>query len=147
MTYRTQTNHAVVIGGSLGGMGAARALSRHFTKVTVIDRDELPVDEARPRRGVPQSMQVHGVQIRGRAELERNFPGFMQSLLDQGAVDFDLSGDVARFTPWGWAPRFESGVPMMMCTRPLLETTVRRLFRQQSDNVEWLEGTRVTGLT
>src|SRR6185295_10378685 len=34
--------HAVVIGGSIGGMLAARVLSEHFDAVTVVERDRLP---------------------------------------------------------------------------------------------------------
>ncbi|HZN11668.1 MAG TPA: 2-polyprenyl-6-methoxyphenol hydroxylase-like oxidoreductase, partial [Blastocatellia bacterium] len=33
---------AVVIGGSLAGMLAARVLSRHFARVTIVERDRLP---------------------------------------------------------------------------------------------------------
>jgi glycine/D-amino acid oxidase-like deaminating enzyme len=49
---RRRSSHAVVIGGSLAGMLAARVLSDHFERVTVIERDALP-DEPTPRKGVP----------------------------------------------------------------------------------------------
>ena len=35
--------HAVVIGGSMGGLLAARVLSDHYDRVTVVERDELGV--------------------------------------------------------------------------------------------------------
>jgi 2-polyprenyl-6-methoxyphenol hydroxylase-like FAD-dependent oxidoreductase len=46
----TLGNHAVVIGGSIGGLLAARVLSEFYTTVTVLERDSLPAgDEGRGR--------------------------------------------------------------------------------------------------
>ncbi len=55
---RFETHHAVVIGGSMAGLLAARVLSEHFERVTIIERDHL-VDNAEPRKGVPQGRHVH----------------------------------------------------------------------------------------
>jgi UDP-N-acetylmuramoylalanine-D-glutamate ligase len=44
---------AVVAGGGIVGLSAARALSDRFRQVMILDRDELP-DGATPRPGVPQ---------------------------------------------------------------------------------------------
>ena len=33
--------HAIVLGGSMAGLGAARALTDHFDAVTLVERDEL----------------------------------------------------------------------------------------------------------
>lgn len=51
-------SHAVVIGGSLAGLLASRVLSESFERVTLIERDRLPVD-AQPRKGLPQGRHVH----------------------------------------------------------------------------------------
>jgi len=45
---------AVVVGGSISGLLAARVLSNHFEQVTLIERDVLPRAPA-PRKGVPQA--------------------------------------------------------------------------------------------
>ena len=50
---------AIVVGGGVGGLSAARALSDRFRQVVILDRDELP-DGATPRRGVPQGKHPHG---------------------------------------------------------------------------------------
>ena len=42
--------HAVVVGGSLAGMLAARVLSDHFDRVTLLERDRFPETPA-ARRG------------------------------------------------------------------------------------------------
>jgi hypothetical protein len=42
----------------------ARALSGHFERVTVLERDDLP-DSAAPRKGVPQAAHGHGLLASG----------------------------------------------------------------------------------
>jgi len=46
-------HHAVILGGSLAGYSCAKAISRFFDKITVVERDELP-SGATSRAGVPQ---------------------------------------------------------------------------------------------
>ena len=36
--------HAIVIGGSMAGLLAARVLSAHFGRVTLLERDLFPAD-------------------------------------------------------------------------------------------------------
>lgn len=66
--------HAVVIGASIAGLLAARALSEVFSLVTVFDRDVLP-DAPDIRRGAPQSRQAHALLARGADALDQLFPG------------------------------------------------------------------------
>src|SRR5262249_45163808 len=69
------TTSALVIGGSLAGMCAARALSDFVDRVTIIERDAYPsAHDFRP--GVPQARHVHNLLARGLRELESFFPGF-----------------------------------------------------------------------
>ena len=58
-----QCRHAVVLGGSLAGLLAARVLSDHFEEVTLIERDAYP-ETAEVRRGIPQANHVHGLLLR-----------------------------------------------------------------------------------
>ncbi|MEU5550368.1 FAD-dependent oxidoreductase [Micromonospora sp. NPDC047793] len=76
---------AVVIGGSVAGLLAARVLSDHAASVVVIDRDDLHVPGGRP--GVPQGTQLHALLPGGFLQLERLFPGFREQALAQGAVE------------------------------------------------------------
>ena len=50
--------HAVVLGGSLAGLLAARILADHFERVTLIERDAY-VDTTAVRKGIPQANHVH----------------------------------------------------------------------------------------
>jgi glycine/D-amino acid oxidase-like deaminating enzyme len=54
----TKQIQAIVIGASMAGLLAARALSETFDRVVVVERDLLP-DDASGRRGVPQGKHVH----------------------------------------------------------------------------------------
>src|SRR5262245_23734899 len=57
--------HAIVIGASMGGLLAGRALADYYDEVTLIDRDALPLGYE-PRKGVPQGRHTHGLLARGR---------------------------------------------------------------------------------
>ena len=55
---------AIVVGGGVAGLSAARAVSDRFRQVVILDRDELP-DGATPRPGVPQGKHPHGLLAGG----------------------------------------------------------------------------------
>ncbi len=73
-------NHAVVIGASMAGLLAARALADHYEHVTVVERDALPTGPA-ARAGVPQARHIHILLMRGQRLLEQQFPGSRSSWL------------------------------------------------------------------
>jgi len=75
MNEKKVGTRALVIGGGIAGLCAARVLSRYFERVSVVERDLLPGGpEHRP--GAPQSHHGHGLLVRGLLELNRLFPGF-----------------------------------------------------------------------
>jgi NADPH-dependent 2,4-dienoyl-CoA reductase/sulfur reductase-like enzyme len=76
--------HAVVVGGSLAGMLAARVLSDHFDRVTLLERDRFPETPA-ARKGLPQGRHVHALLERGRGIMERFLPGLTGELVRAGA--------------------------------------------------------------
>lgn len=117
--------HAVVLGGSLAGLLAARVLAEHFQRVTVVERDPYPSDTT-VRKGVPQASHVHALMRRGQQVLERLFPGLLEELLADGAHLVDVAGEVAWLTPAGWGTRFPSDLNIIGFTRPLLDLHVRR---------------------
>jgi 2-polyprenyl-6-methoxyphenol hydroxylase-like FAD-dependent oxidoreductase len=66
-------HHAVVIGGGLAGLLAARVLADHFESVTLIERDGVATEQ-KPRKGVPQGHHVHGLLAKGQEILSQLFP-------------------------------------------------------------------------
>jgi 2-polyprenyl-6-methoxyphenol hydroxylase-like FAD-dependent oxidoreductase len=117
--------HAVVIGGSLAGLLAARVLADHFRRVTVLERDHLP-DGPVARKGTPQARHAHALLASGRRVFERLFPGLTAEYLAAGAVDTDAIRDVEWLTPAGPAVRFPSPIRFLGATRDLIEWGVRR---------------------
>ncbi|WP_437565764.1 FAD-dependent oxidoreductase [Sorangium sp. So ce542] len=136
MKPRTQQNirsnhpfagrRAVVIGGSIAGLVAARVLADHFDEVDVIERDGIPDDLREARKGAPQARHLHGLLARGERILNDLFPGFTEDLIRDGAVAYDFGVGLAWHHLGAWKPRFETGVQTVCMTRPLLEAHVRR---------------------
>jgi 2-polyprenyl-6-methoxyphenol hydroxylase-like FAD-dependent oxidoreductase len=135
---------AVVIGGSMAGMLAARVLADHFARVVLIERDRFPAGPE-GRKGVPQGRHVHALLMRGGAILEDLFPGLQDELGAAGAPRLDTIDDFAWFTTAGWAVRFPSGLETHGCTRDLLDWAVRRRVAAYP-RIEFREECDVTGL-
>ena len=85
--------HAIVIGASMGGLLAARALSDFYAVVTVLERDAFPQSDI-PRKGVPQGRHAHGLLARGRNVIENFFPGWTDAVVASGGARGDIAGDV-----------------------------------------------------
>jgi len=86
----------VILGASMCGLLAARAVSPHVARVTVVDRDVLP-EGAEIRKGVPQSGHAHGVLASGYRVMDAYFPGMMDELERGGAPRGDVVGDFLWF--------------------------------------------------
>lgn len=116
--------HAVVIGGSVAGMLAARVLADHFARVTVIERDRF---SAQPdfRAGAPHARHPHGLLVRGQQIMEQLFPKLTAELLAQGAVPVNLGRDLALVIGESAVRPFETELVALFFSRPLLEHTLR----------------------
>ncbi|MCV2490785.1 FAD-dependent oxidoreductase [Geodermatophilus sp. YIM 151500] len=136
--------HAVVVGGSMAGLLAARVLATHADRVTLVERDALP-DGAEHRRGVPQGRHAHILLPRGRLLLDRLFPGFSDGLLAAGAVPVSVPGEVLMLGPFGWMDRRAAGWDLLAAGRPVFEAEVRRRVRALP-GVIVLDGADVTAL-
>jgi len=140
----SRRGHAVVLGGSLAGLLAARVLADHFDEVTLIERDAYPETTA-ARKGIPQANHVHGLLMRGRQILEDLFPGVQDEMIAAGAPVVDMANEIAWFTPAGWGVRFPSEVMVLAFTRPLLDLHVRRRLAE-NPRVKILDNTDVLRL-
>jgi flavin-dependent dehydrogenase len=120
--------HAVVIGSSLAGLTAARALANFMDRVTVIERDWVPRGPGR-RRGVPQARHTHSLMTAAHQGLEQLFPGIGQDLTGAGAVRVRMPEDMLLLGPSGWLPRFDSDVSMLSASRDLIDAVIRDRLR------------------
>lgn len=116
---------AIVIGASMGGLLAARALADHFGQVTVLERDVFPA-YGEGRKGVPQGRHVHALLARGRAVLEGFFPGLTEEMARQSAVVGDFGAETRWFENGGYVCKYTSDLTAIVMSRGLLESEVRR---------------------
>lgn len=149
--------HAVVVGAGMGGLLAARVLSDHYDRVTVVERDALP-DGPQARRGVPQGRHVHGLLPRGKDLLEEFFPGFEAQMRAAGAIDCDVLGEVNFQVAGRTLAQVSTGYRGLQASRPHVEHHVRQRVlsipnvtlrdrSQVSGVITNSSATRVTGVT
>jgi 2-polyprenyl-6-methoxyphenol hydroxylase-like FAD-dependent oxidoreductase len=153
MFFRMCTKHqaakrdrgqAIVIGGSMAGLLAARVLSDHFERVTVLDRDQV-THETDYRSGVPQGRHLHVLLLRGREILNHLFPG-LESDCDAADVPLlDLAEDLELATWAGQFPRYRCGYSVRSSSRAWLESKIRN-YVKQLPGVELLAQTEALGL-
>lgn len=141
---------AVVIGGSITGMLAAKVLSAYFKQVIILEKDDQPkVDAHEPgsfsRQGLPHAAHQHLLLVKGRQLFEEFFPGFDEELERLGAPLVNYSEDVALFIGEGKLPRFASGLNLRVCRRPVIDNVVARRIGE-IDNVESQYQCRVNDL-
>ncbi|WP_433275134.1 FAD-dependent oxidoreductase [Pseudonocardia xinjiangensis] len=121
---RQVLGRAVVMGGSVAGLLAARVLADVAAEVVIVERDgpDPGVDD---RPGVPHGLQVHALLAGGRLHLDRWFPGFSADCVAAGA--FVAPSRDLRPALTGrhrWLRSVDPGV--MSGSRPFLEGMIRR---------------------
>src|SRR4051812_18949626 len=136
--------HAVVIGASMGGLLAARALTDFYATVTVLERDAFPLSDV-PRKGVPQGRHAHGLLARGRSVIENFFPGWTDEVVASGGVRGDIVNDVSWLGHGVALKTAPSKMIGLLASRPVLEGHVRRRLLALP-NVRAIEGCVVQGL-
>lgn len=149
-------DHAVVVGGSMAGLCAARVLTDGFDTVTIIEKDPLP-EKPVPRPGVPQGSQIHALQEAGRATLEDFLPGFGEDIISAGGLMIDGASDLEFYDEGDFLTDGPRRFPVYSASRPLFEHVVRRRvfnlpgvhLRSDCQFVEYLvdgSGTTITGV-
>jgi 2-polyprenyl-6-methoxyphenol hydroxylase-like FAD-dependent oxidoreductase len=136
---------AIVIGASMGGLLAARALADHYEQVILLERDIFPA-VGENRKGVPQGRHTHILLALGRDIMETYLPGLTDELVQLGAVTIaDASTNVRWFHSGGYHQPGASGFSGIGVSRPTLEAQVRKRVLALP-NVRVIEGCKVLGL-
>jgi 2-polyprenyl-6-methoxyphenol hydroxylase-like FAD-dependent oxidoreductase len=122
MGEHERRGHAVVLGGSIAGLLAARVLADRYERVTIVERDPLDAGISdRPRRGVPQGAHAHGLLAAGLRVIEELFPGATDELVAAGVPTGDVLGQL-RFCAAGHPLRqTRVGLTALAASRPYLE--------------------------
>jgi 2-polyprenyl-6-methoxyphenol hydroxylase-like FAD-dependent oxidoreductase len=141
---------AVVLGGGIAGLAAARLLGRHFAQVTVLERDERPAVAAPDafhgwaRAGVPQFRHSHAFLARLRVVLLAHMPDVLERLRAVGVREFGL----AELTPPGirlTARADDEDVVLLACRRSTFEWGLRESVASRP-GITLREGVVVSGL-
>ncbi len=135
---------AVVLGGSLAGLFAARVLADAYDEVLIVDRDEL-VGVDGPRRGCPQGRHINGLLARGQLAMEELFPGITEELFADGVPTGDLAGDVRWYFNGERLQPQHAGLVCVAASRPMLERHVCERTAALA-NVSFLEQHDILGL-
>lgn len=116
---------AVVIGGSIAGIAAAKVLSETFERVIVLEKDDRHSRrEGRP--GAAQGWHLHHLLTAGQIELERIFPGIVDDMVAAGAFKVDMAAQYRIRLGGTWKKPGTSDIQIVCAGRPLLEWCVRR---------------------
>jgi len=143
---------AVVVGGSIAGLLAARVLSDHFDRVVILERDAV---EDRPvlHRSVPQGHHLHAMLQGGQDVLEALYPAFGEQLRALGATRVAVGRDIVWYLPDGKAysatgslrTPSDLGLAGHCASRGLIELLVRRRTTAIA-NIQWESGAAVREL-
>ncbi|MEV4704942.1 FAD-binding monooxygenase [Actinoplanes sp. NPDC049316] len=137
-------SHALVLGGSIAGLLAARVLADRYATVTIAERDRLP-SAAEHRRGVPHGKHAHGLLPRGLQIMEELLPGLRGDLERGGGLIADILGNCRWYLNGRLLRQADAGLPALAASRPLIEGEIRRRVRALP-NVTVLDGHDITGL-
>jgi 2-polyprenyl-6-methoxyphenol hydroxylase-like FAD-dependent oxidoreductase len=135
---------AVVLGGGMAGLLAARVLSDKYAEVVVVDRDELSGTTS-ARNGVPHGRHAHCLVARGQEIYEELLPGLTEGMKEAGVTLGDFNGQIQWNFNGQRLAASDSGLVCVSSGRPILEEHVRKHV-QAIANVRFLERYDIVGL-
>ncbi len=119
---------AVVLGGSIAGLFAARVLADAYDEVLIVDRDSME-GPAGYRRSCPQSRHINGLLARGQQLMEEFYPGITEEFFAAGVPTGDLAGDVRWYFRNKHLKQEKAGLVCVAASRPVLEHRIRERTR------------------
>ena len=164
-----QHDHAIIIGGSIGGMATAAYLSKYFSRITIIESDDamgdtlltLTPDEILDyrcrlesptsigRSGVPQIYQLHAILVEGHKILRELFPRLDDRLLNEYNVRaYSLKNEMRLIIDDQLLNQnLTKDIVWLGVDRFTLEAVMRsELWSQFGSQIEWRCKSRVTKL-
>jgi 2-polyprenyl-6-methoxyphenol hydroxylase-like FAD-dependent oxidoreductase len=115
----------VVLGCGIAGLASAVAARPWFDEVVLVERDHLPRGPD-PRRGVPQSSQLHNLLGRAQRHLDQLLPGFVDELVATGGTRVTVSLETHVHEMGTRMPERDLGLSLVTAPRPEIELLLRR---------------------
>jgi 2-polyprenyl-6-methoxyphenol hydroxylase-like FAD-dependent oxidoreductase len=145
--------HAVIIGTSIAGLGAALALGQRGFTITCIERDSTPLPRDHldafamwDRRGAAQTRHSHVLLAPLVKLLKTHAPDFYAEVLRSGAEELGFA-ELAEASFGALTPEpGDEDICFLACRRVVFEYLLRRYIAQRHD-VQIIEGATVTALT
>ncbi|HET7487307.1 MAG TPA: FAD-dependent oxidoreductase [Acidimicrobiales bacterium] len=142
----------VVVGAGVAGLGTALALAGRGHRVTVVERDDVPMPASPQaafdqwnRRGAPQHRHSHAFLARARNVLRDRHPEVLAALFEAGATEVDFTAHPPpELRPLAPEPA-DADLVGLACRRTTFEWVLRRSVLAQA-GVSLTTGT-VAGLT
>ncbi|MBT2697488.1 FAD-dependent monooxygenase [Bacillus sp. ISL-40] len=143
-TNRFLGEKALVIGGSIAGLLAARILSDFFKEVLILEKDHMNEKDF-TRTGVPQGAHGHALLKSGEEILNDLFPGIVDELIADGSVKSDFASELAWNHHGCWKVKYQAGMSIIQQSRPFLEWHIHRRL-EMIPNINFLYGAKVKKL-
>jgi flavin-dependent dehydrogenase len=122
----------IVIGGSIAGKLAAKALSHTFRQVIILEAGQRWKEKA-PRKKVPQSYHPHVLLKGGEEAIEKLFPHFLDQLIEDGSIVNNFTRDLKWHHFGFWKQQFPGELVMVQQSRPMLEWHLQHRIDQVSN--------------
>ncbi|MDM5297586.1 FAD-dependent monooxygenase [Bacillus pumilus] len=142
MTQPMKYERAIVIGGGITGMLAAKVLSSFYREVLIIEKDEMP-DSPENRLGTPQAFHPHRMLPLGKQIIERLFPGYTKELLEMGG--FNTLHQTSRFMTKDGELQLTDTEETAVTRRALLEWVLMQRIANE-ERIHFLEKHEVNSL-
>jgi hypothetical protein len=120
------TATAVVLGGGMAGLLAARVLADEYARVILVERDRFPRGSEH-RRGIPHGHHAHALLPRGRQVMEDLLPGLTAQLMASGALAGDVLGRIRWYLNGQRLSRTSTGLLALSASRPLRSGVMQRI--------------------
>jgi hypothetical protein len=122
---------AIVIGSNVAGLVSARILADYFESVTILENNSSTSD--RNQIAPVPTLVTKAYQI-----LDSLFPGIGYRLIQKGALAIDWAREFQVFGYFGWGcnSQVPSKIISIICTRELLENTIKEVLVESYSNVQ-----------
>ncbi|MER7166851.1 FAD-binding monooxygenase [Micromonospora sp. NPDC000207] len=118
-------DHAVVLGGSIGGMLAARVLADAYHRVTVVDRDDVAAVGPQLRPAISWAGHIHALLERGRQIISELFPTFVDDMIALGVPVGDYGSTCHYYFNGRMFAVTDTGMACVAANRPVIEDYLR----------------------